>query len=52
MVERELLTEADFEAFMFRNPVRFVTAQNPDFFAGTVVEDAAHAVVQHAGVSA
>jgi predicted TIM-barrel fold metal-dependent hydrolase len=52
MVERELLTEADFEAFMFANPVRFVTAQNPSFFAGTIVEDAARAVVQDAGVSA
>jgi hypothetical protein len=52
MVERELLTEADFEAFMFTNPVRFVTAQNPDFFAGTVVEDAARAVVAESGVSA
>jgi predicted TIM-barrel fold metal-dependent hydrolase len=52
MVERELLTEADFEAFMFTNPVRFVTAQNPAFFAGTVVEDAARGVVAHAGVSA
>jgi len=52
MVERELLTEADFEAFMFRNPVRFVTAQNPDFFAGTVVEDAARAVAVDAEVPA
>jgi hypothetical protein len=52
MVERELLTEADFEAFMFTNPVRFVTAKNPDFFAGTAVEDAARAVVHGAGVSA
>jgi predicted TIM-barrel fold metal-dependent hydrolase len=52
MVERELLTEADFEAFMFTNPVRFVTAQNPDFFAATVVEDAARAIVHGAGVTA
>ena len=52
MVERELLTAADFEAFMFTNPVRFVTEQNPDFFAGTVVEDAARTVAQGAEVSA
>ena len=52
LVERELLSESDFEAFMFTNPVRFVTTQNPDFFAGTVVEDAARAVVAAAGVSA
>ena len=45
-------TAADFEAFMFTNPVRFVTEQNPDFFAGTVVEDAARTVAQGAEVSA
>ena len=35
------ITEADFQEFTFANPVRFVHGRNPDFFEGTVVEDAA-----------
>jgi hypothetical protein len=45
LVERGLITDADFRDFVFTNPVRFYTAVNPDFFAGTRVEDAAAAVV-------
>lgn len=40
MVERGLITEDDFEAFTFRNPVMLHAAMNPDFFKGTAVEGA------------
>jgi predicted TIM-barrel fold metal-dependent hydrolase len=44
LVERGLLSDADFRDFVFTNPVRFYTAVNPDFFRGTRVEAAAAAV--------
>jgi hypothetical protein len=40
MVEHDLFTEADFDEFVFANPVRFYTRTNPAFFRGTVVEPA------------
>jgi predicted TIM-barrel fold metal-dependent hydrolase len=46
MVEHELFTDADLRDFVFTNPVRFYTHQNPDFFAGTVVEGAVKAELQ------
>jgi predicted TIM-barrel fold metal-dependent hydrolase len=39
-VEDGLISEADFRAFSFENPIRLWTTGNPDFFRGTVVEDA------------
>jgi predicted TIM-barrel fold metal-dependent hydrolase len=39
LVEKGLMTEADFRDFTFGNPVRFFTSMNPDFFKGTVVEE-------------
>ncbi len=41
LVEHGLISEVDFRDFVFTNPVRAKTWVNPDFFAGTVVEDAA-----------
>ena len=41
LVERGLISERDFRDFVFTNPVLAKTKVNPDFFAGTVVEDAA-----------
>jgi predicted TIM-barrel fold metal-dependent hydrolase len=38
LVERDLLTPADFEQFVFGNAVDLHTAANPAFFAGTAVE--------------
>ena len=38
-VEKELFSDQDFEDFMFRNPVELYTKQNPNFFAGTIIED-------------
>jgi hypothetical protein len=35
LVERGLLSEADFRDFVFANPVRFYTSANPRFFDGT-----------------
>ncbi|MGE5538464.1 MAG: amidohydrolase family protein [Gemmatimonas sp.] len=40
LVERKLITEDDFEAFTFRNPVTLHARMNPDFFKGTAVESA------------
>jgi len=39
LVEEGLLTAKDFEDFVYRNAVRLHTAGNPDFFAGTRIED-------------
>ena len=44
MVEHEQITDADFRAFMFTNPVDFYTHANPAFFDGTRVESAVRAV--------
>ena len=40
LVEHGLITEHDLREFVFSNPARLHTAMNPDFFKGTVVEDA------------
>jgi predicted TIM-barrel fold metal-dependent hydrolase len=39
-VEHGRMTEEDFRDFVFANPIKLWTALNPDFFKGTVVEDA------------
>ena len=44
LVEHGHLSEADFRDFVFGNPVRFYTAVNPRFFAGTAVEKEAAAL--------
>ncbi len=41
LVEEELLSDDDFRAFTFSNAVALHAGANPDFFKGTVVEDAA-----------
>lgn len=40
LVEKGAMTEDDFRAFVFENPVRHKVEMNPDFFVGTVVEEA------------
>ena len=40
LVERGLITPDDFREFVFTNAVRLHTALNPNFFKGTVVEEA------------
>jgi predicted TIM-barrel fold metal-dependent hydrolase len=40
LVEHGLISEGDFRAFVFTNAASLHTALNPDFFKGTVVEDA------------
>ncbi|MGH7779297.1 MAG: amidohydrolase family protein [Candidatus Binataceae bacterium] len=37
LVEKEILTDADYRDFVFTYPARMHRAANPDFFAGTVV---------------
>jgi hypothetical protein len=45
LVDRTLLSPADFQDFVFGNVVRLHTAANPSFFAGTIVEhDVASAI--------
>ena len=39
-MEHGLIGEDDFREFTFTNAARLHTALNPDFFKGTVVEDA------------
>jgi hypothetical protein len=41
LVEDGLIDAAELREFLFTNPLRLHTALNPDFFKGTVVEDAA-----------
>jgi predicted TIM-barrel fold metal-dependent hydrolase len=41
LVEHGLISETDFRDFVFTNPVVAKTRVNPDFFRGTVVEEAA-----------
>jgi len=45
LVDHGLMTARDFRDFTFTNPVRFFAEANPAFFAGTVVERAATALV-------
>jgi hypothetical protein len=40
LVEDELISEADFREFTFGNVAKMFTSMNPEFFAGTSVEDA------------
>lgn len=40
LVEQEMLNPAEFKEFTFGNIAKLHTAMNPDFFVGTVVEDA------------
>ena len=40
MVERKYVTEQDFREFTFSNAARLHSRNNPDFFRGTVVEEA------------
>ena len=47
LVEHGLLTDDDFQDFMFSNAVRFWGEVNPDFFKGTVVEKPAEEVLLH-----
>jgi hypothetical protein len=44
-VEKGLLGAADLRDFVFANPVRLWTSNNPGFFQGTIVEQAAAAIV-------
>jgi hypothetical protein len=41
LVENGLITEVDLRDFTFANPVRLHGQMNPNFFQGTVVEEAA-----------
>jgi predicted TIM-barrel fold metal-dependent hydrolase len=49
IVERGSLSESDFRAFAFENAVQLHAGMNPDFFVGTVVEDAAKVLLEEQG---
>jgi predicted TIM-barrel fold metal-dependent hydrolase len=38
LVEKDVISEQDFRAFVFSNPVRLYAGMNPEFFTGTAVE--------------
>ena len=40
MVEHETINEDDFKEFVFTNTAEMHAQMNPDFYKGTVVEDA------------
>ena len=48
LVEHELITTDDFREFVFTNAARLHTSLNPDFFTGTVVEEAVAKLVPSA----
>jgi hypothetical protein len=50
LVEHGLMTDDDFRDFMFTNAVRFWGEVNPDFFKGTVVDNAAAEVLAQPAV--
>lgn len=39
LVEQGVISEKNFKSLVFDNPYRFYTANNPDFFKGTAVEE-------------
>ena len=45
LVDDELISQEDFRGFVFGNPVKFLTANNPRFFEGTRVERAVSAAL-------
>jgi predicted TIM-barrel fold metal-dependent hydrolase len=45
LVERGLIDEDDFRAFVCDNPIRFYTRLNPDFFEGTRIAESARELV-------
>ncbi|HEV2054542.1 MAG TPA: amidohydrolase family protein [Methylomirabilota bacterium] len=47
LVEHGLITDDDFQDFMFTNAVRFWGEVNPGFFKGTIVEKQAQEVLRH-----
>ena len=49
LVERAVITEADFRDLTFVNPVLLHVGGNPEFFVGTVCEDAAAGALAGAG---
>ena len=49
LAEHGLITNDDFRDLVFANPVRAKAEVNPDFFKGTVVEDAARELMEGVG---
>ena len=48
LVEHELISTDNFREFVFTNAARLHTSLNPDFFTGTVVEEAVTRLVPSA----
>ncbi len=51
-VEKELMTDEDFQDFVFTNPTTFATRLNPDYFKGTVVEGAVDKLLSNRSTAA
>jgi hypothetical protein len=45
LVDHGLISDDDFRDFVFTNPVKLWAGNNPNFFKGTVVEQAARSVL-------
>jgi predicted TIM-barrel fold metal-dependent hydrolase len=45
LVEDGLISDVDFRDFVFTNPLKLWTANNPNFFKGTAVEQAANTIL-------
>ena len=52
LVEDGIVSEEDFQDFVFTNPVKLLAGMNPDFFEGTTVEAEAGAFMKETGISA
>lgn len=52
LVEAKLMTADNFRDFVFTNPAMMHLSMNPDYFAGTVIEDAARGLLGRKGGAA
>ncbi len=52
LVDDGLLSDEDFADFVFHNPARLFASMDPDFFAGTAVEDDVAGMLANGGQSA
>ena len=50
--EKELMTEEDFQDFVFTNPATYMTRMNPDYFKGTCVEAEVAKMIKETGEAA
>ncbi|EFA72213.1 Amidohydrolase 2 [Raphidiopsis brookii D9] len=47
LVQEGVISEDEFQSYVFRNPYKFYTQANPDFFRGTVIESKVNNIASH-----